>query len=75
MRQAGVTTLQKSNSRRDCSAVALEVLGEAAHSGCVSFAGQSAHLPVNSLHALHREELEHQSDGEIGLLRFETARV
>ena len=75
MSQAGIATLQKSNGRRDCGAVGLEVLGEEARGGRVLFAGQRAHLPVNRLHALHREQLERQGDGEIGLFRFEAARA
>src|SRR5882757_4632987 len=75
MSQAGITALQKSNGRRDCSAVGLEMLSEKARSYRVSFAGQRAHLGVNRLHALHRQQLERQGDGEICLFCFESARA
>ena len=75
MSQAGITTLQKSNGRRDCSAVGLEVLGKKVRGYRVFFARQRTRLPVNSLHALHRQQLERQGDGEICLFRIEPARA
>ncbi len=67
MGHAGVAALQKSNGRRDCRAVGLEVLGEEARSYRVLFAGQRAHSPMNGLHALRRQQLERQGEGQIGL--------
>src|SRR5258706_4205601 len=75
MSQAGITTLQKSNGRRDCSAVGLEVLGKKARGCRALFARQRAQLPVNSLYDLHRQQLERQGDGEIRLFRIEPARA
>lgn len=49
------------------------MLGEKARGYCVLFARQRAHLPVNRLHALHRQQLERQGDGEICLFCFEPA--
>src|ERR1700679_3310211 len=74
MGEAGITALQKSNGRRDCSAVGLEMLSEEARGWRVSLLGQRAHLGVNRLHARHRQQLERQCDGEICLFRFEPAR-
>src|ERR1700733_8918812 len=51
------------------------MLSEKARGGRVLFARQRAHLGVNRLHALHRQQLERQGDGEICLFRFEPARA
>src|SRR5271156_2813436 len=75
MSQAGITTLQESNGRRDCSVVSSEMLGEKARGNRVLFARQRAHLRVNRLHTLHRQQLERQGDGEIRLFRLEPARA
>src|ERR1700727_226572 len=75
MSEAGITALQKSNGRRDCGAVGLEMLSEKARGWRVSLSGQRAHLGVNRLHARHRQQLERQCDGEICLFRFEPARA
>src|ERR1700733_3507752 len=75
MSDARITTLQKSNGGRDCSAVGLEMFGEKLRRYRVLIALQRAHLPENSLHALRRQQLERQGDGKICLFRLETARA